>query len=133
MCSKQSDHAVNHDSDVPQKSSYLTGTGRNAGNLVFKSAYCVDRTGVDDIDSYSSEGDDGVADHTPTTTGGSIIDYKNQFPTNPVGKVSKELLTGDNDAFILARKKKWMNAKKGKTTGKTRQKRWKKFKAKKGK
>ena len=81
---------------------------------------------MDDIDSYSSEDDPTVTMATRT-----IIDYKNQFSTNSVGKVSNELLMEDNEAFLLSRKKKWMSAKKGRTTGKeAHQRKWKRFKAK---
>lgn len=81
---------------------------------------------MDDIDSYSSEDDPTVTMGTKT-----IIDYKNQFSTNSVGKVSNELLMEDNEAFLLSRKKKWMSTKKGRTTGKeARQRKWKKIRAK---
>ena len=68
-----------------------------------------------------------MADPAGATTGSSLIDYKNQFSTNSVGKVSKELLTEDNDGFLLARQKKWLSAKKGRME---RQRRWKKYKSK---
>lgn len=131
-CSKETDAFDHREQQQKQKQRYLTGMRRSSGaatNSVFKNASLVE-TVVEDIDSYSSE-EDLVDDPVIATTSSSIIDYKNQFSTSSVGKVSKELLTGDNEAFILARKKKWMNAKKGRASGKTgRQKRWKKVKAK---
>lgn len=97
---------------------------RSVTNSIFKSASLVQQ-GADDIESYSSEDEKA----TPTTTRDTIIDYKNQFSNNSTGKVSKELLMGDNMAFILARKKKWMTAKKGREMGKSRQRKWR-FKGK---
>ena len=129
MYSKESDTIDHSDFHVQEKQSYLIGTSRStaaATNSVFKSANLAEQV-MEEIESYSS--DNEVADPT-STTGSSLIDYKNQFSTNSVGKVSKELLTEDNDAFLLARKKKWLSAKKGRMGGKERQRRWKKFKAK---
>lgn len=122
VSSKQRD-VIDH--EVASAAQRSTGNGFTAANAVFKSSSFVEQTAVDDIDSYSSE--DGTAGHVISTPS-SIIDYKNQFSTNPVGKVSKELLMEDNEAFIMARKKKWMNTKKGR--GKVRQRMWKNFKAK---
>lgn len=129
--SKASDKVDHRDTDVQQRQSYLTGTGLSAAaNSIFKSKSLVEQA-VDDIDSYSSE--DDIVDPA-ITTASTIIDYKNQFPTNSVGKVSKELLMEDNEAFILARKKKWMSAKKGRGTGKEiRQRKWRKYNKAKGK
>ena len=110
----------------PDHQPKLTGTSRSFGAAVsslFKSTSHVEQS-VEDIDSYSSKEDS--ADDPVLTTSSTIIDYKNQFPTNSVGKVSKELLMEDNEAFLLARKKKWMNAKKGQMMGKAgHQKKWK--------
>ena len=129
MYSKEIDTIDHRDVDVQQKQNYLIGTDRSAStstttttttttNSVFKSTSLVEQA-LEEIESYSSD-DNELAD----PTGSSLIDYKNQFSAKSVGKVSKELLTEDNDAFLLARKKKWMNTKKG---GKERQGRWRKF------
>ena len=113
--SKESDA---EDNDIQPQRSYLVGRSLStAVNTIFKSASVAEQA-VDDIDSYSSEDD---SDNTAPT----IIDYKNQFSTTSVGRVSKELLVEDNEAFILSRQKKWSSARKGKQTGKGRQKRWK--------
>lgn len=124
MHSKESDTEDNH---VQLQKNYLTGTSLStAVNTIFKSASVVGQA-VDDINSYSSENDLPNPDDTTPT----IIDYKNQFSATSAGKVSKELLLEDNEAFILTRQNKWMNAKKGKATGKdSRQKRWRRFKGK---
>ena len=124
MYSEESSNISNEFADVPQEPNDLTAAGYSAANPTFKSAGVVKQGIEDDIDSYSSD------TSTPVTTKATIIDYKNQFPTNSAGKVSKELLMGDNDGFILARKKKWMTAKKGKTMEKTHQRKWRKFKGK---
>lgn len=110
------------DNDIQPQRNYLTGTSLStAVNTIFKSASVVGQA-VDDIDSYSSEDDSPNPDDTAPT----IIDYKNQFSATSAGKVSKELLMEDNEAFISARKKKWQNSKKGKATGKdSHQKRFK--------
>ena len=92
-----------------------------AANFVFKNVSLVEQ-GADEIESYSSSSED-VPANPSSITGGTLIDYKNQFSANSASKVSKELLTEDNDAYLLTRKKKWMTAKKG------RNKRWKRFKA----
>ena len=113
--SKESD---TEDNDIQPQRSYLVGRSLStAVNTIFKSASVAEQA-VDDIDSYSSEDN---SDNTAPT----IIDYKNQFSTTSVGRVSKELLVEDNEAFILSRQKKWSSARKGKQTGKGRQKRWK--------
>ena len=115
VCSKESDA---EDNDIQPQRSYLVGRSLStAVNTIFKSASVAEQA-VDDIDSYSSEDN---SDNTAPT----IIDYKNQFSTTSVGRVSKELLVEDNEAFILSRQKKWSSARKGKQTGKGRQKRWK--------
>ena len=138
MYANDNDGIDNSDIDVQQKQS-LIGTGCSTSattttttaaaaaiaanyNSIFKSVSLVGQA-VEEIDSYSS--DEEVADPASTTTRNSLIDYKNQFSTNSVRKVSKELLTEDNDAFLLARKKKWLSAKKGRMG-----KKWKKFKSK---
>ena len=116
--SKESDA---EDNDIQPQRSYLVGRSLStAVNTIFKSASVAEQA-VDDIDSYSSEDDSSKPDNTAPT----IIDYKNQFSTTSVGRVSKELLVEDNEAFILSRQKKWSSARKGKQTGKGRQKRWK--------
>lgn len=116
--SKESDA---EDNDIQPQRSYLVGRSLStAVNTIFKSASVAEQA-VDDIDSYSSEDDSPNPDNTAPT----IIDYKNQFSTTSVGRVSKELLVEDNEAFILSRQKKWSSARKGKQTGKGRQKRWK--------
>ena len=116
--SKESDA---EDNDIQPQRSYLVGRSLStAVNTIFKSASVAEQA-VDDIDSYSSEDDSPNPDNTAPT----IIDYKNQFSSTSVGRVSKELLVEDNEAFILSRQKKWSSARKGKQTGKGRQKRWK--------
>ena len=95
-------------------------------NSVFKNVSLVEQ-GANDIESYSSSSGEDVPANPSSTTGASLIDYKNQFSAKSAGKVSKELLTEDNDAYLLTRKKKWMTAKKGR---KEYHKRWKRFKAK---
>lgn len=110
--------------DIPQGPSNLTEAGHSDANSIFKSARLIKQGINDDIDSYTSE--DNISTPVTTSTRGTIIDYKNQFPMNSAGSVSKELLMGDNDAFILARKKKWMTAK----GRKTHQRKWRKFKGK---
>ena len=97
-----------------------------AANFVFKNVSLVEQ-GADDIESYSSSSSSEDVPANPSSiTGGTLIDYKNQFSANSASKVSKELLTEDNDAYLLTRKKKWMTAKKGR---KDYHKRWKRFKA----
>ena len=124
VCSEESSDISDGLVDIPQRPSNFTGGGHTDANSMFKSARLITQGINDDIDSYSSE--DDTSTPVATSTRGSIIDYKNQFATSSAGRVSRELLMGDNDAFILARKKKWMNAKKGKTMGK----KWRKFKGK---
>ena len=109
------------DIEAPQEPSYLTGGNAGAVDAIFEST---DRFGreMDDIGSYSSE--DSDEDANTNNARDTIIDYKNQFPVLQMGKVSKELISGDNSAFIEARQKKWMNSKGGKSSGRGQRRRW---------
>jgi len=104
------------DIEAPQEPSYLTGGNASAVDAIFEST---DRFGreMEDIASYSSDASVSNARDT-------IIDYKNQFPVLQMGKVSKELISEDNSAFIEARQKKWMNSKRGKSSGRGHRRRW---------
>lgn len=105
---------------APQETSYLSGGNASAVDAIFESS-CRFGQEMDDIASYSSEEEE---DDATTNTRGTIIDYRNQFPAPQMGKVSKELLTGNNTAFIEARQKKWMNSKRGKSYGRGAKKKW---------